>query len=66
MTILVYLAKPTVGGWVTFTAQLSKLLDAKIYKITKKSLFFTCFRYVILPQNQDFLVRVHAYDGIRH
>ena len=37
MTILLYLAKPTVGGWVTFTAHLSLLKDYKIYKIGKRT-----------------------------
>lgn len=34
MTILVYLSKNYVGGWVTFTAHLSLLKDYPIYKIT--------------------------------
>lgn len=35
MDRLYYLAKPTFGGWVTFTAHLSKMLDIPIHKITK-------------------------------
>jgi len=34
---LLYLAKPVYGGWVTFTAHLSKKYDWPIYKITKKT-----------------------------
>ena len=34
---LLYLAKPIYGGWVTFTAHLSKKYDWPIYKITKKT-----------------------------
>jgi hypothetical protein len=34
---LFYLAKPTYGGWVTFTAHLSKKNDYPIYKITKRT-----------------------------
>jgi len=34
---LLYLAKPIYGGWVTFTAHLSKKYNYPIYKITKKS-----------------------------
>ena len=35
MNRLYYLAKPTYGGWVTFTAHLSKMLDIPIHKVTK-------------------------------
>ena len=35
MVFLLYLAKPTYGGWVTFTAHLQKLLDLQLYKISK-------------------------------
>lgn len=35
MDRLYYLAKPTFGGWVTFTAHLSKMLDIPIHKVTK-------------------------------
>ena len=34
---LLYLAKPIYGGWVTFTAHLSKKYEWPIYKITKKT-----------------------------
>jgi len=34
---LLYLAKPIYGGWVTFTAHLSKMKNYPIYKITKRS-----------------------------
>jgi hypothetical protein len=34
---LLYLARPIYGGWVTFTAHLSKKKDYPIYKITKRS-----------------------------
>ena len=34
---LLYLAKPIYGGWVTFTAHLSKKYDFPIYKITKNT-----------------------------
>ena len=34
---LIYMAKPIYGGWVTFTAHLSKKKDYPIYKITKKT-----------------------------
>ena len=34
---LLYLAKPIYGGWVTFTAHLSKKYDYPIYKITKRT-----------------------------
>ena len=34
---LLYLAKPIYGGWVTFTAHMSKKYDYPIYKITKNS-----------------------------
>ena len=37
MRSLVYLAKPTYGGWVTFTAHLSKKFNFKIYKIGKRT-----------------------------
>lgn len=37
MTLLVYLAKPSVGGWVTFTAHLALLKDYPIYKIGKRT-----------------------------
>lgn len=37
MTLLVYLAKPSVGGWITFTAHLSLLKDYPIYKIGKRT-----------------------------
>lgn len=35
MNRLYYLAKPTYGGWISFTAHLSKMLDIPIHKITK-------------------------------
>ena len=34
---ILYLAKPTYGGWVTFTVHLSLLKQAPIYKICKRS-----------------------------
>tara|TARA_B110000902_G_scaffold262761_1_gene340333 strand:+ start:537 stop:1544 length:1008 start_codon:yes stop_codon:yes gene_type:complete len=34
---LLYLAKPVYGGWVTFTAHLSRMKEYPIYKITKRS-----------------------------
>ena len=34
---LVYLAKPIYGGWVTFTAHLSKKYEYPIFKITKRT-----------------------------
>jgi len=34
---LLYLAKPIYGGWVTFTAHLSKKYNYPIYKITKRT-----------------------------
>ena len=34
---LVYIAKPTYGGWVTFTAHLSHTINAPIYKISKRN-----------------------------
>ena len=34
---ILYLAKPIYGGWVTFTAHLSKKYDYPIYKITKRT-----------------------------
>ena len=34
---IVYLAKPIYGGWVTFTAHLSKKYNYPIYKITKNT-----------------------------
>lgn len=34
---ILYLAKPIYGGWVTFTAHLSKKYNFPIYKITKKT-----------------------------
>ncbi len=37
MTVLLYLAKPSVGGWVTFTAHLSLLKDVPIFKIGKRT-----------------------------
>ncbi len=37
MTSLLYLAKPTIGGWVTFTAHLSLLKDFPIYRIGKRT-----------------------------
>lgn len=37
MPSLVYLAKPTVGGWVSFTAHLSLLRDEPIFKISKRT-----------------------------
>ena len=32
---LIYLAKPTFGGWVSFTAHLANLQDAKLFKVAK-------------------------------
>ena len=37
MTILLYLAKPRVGGWVSFTAHLSLLKEIPIYRISKRT-----------------------------
>ena len=34
---LLYLAKPTYGGWVTFTAHLAHKLNKPIYKITERN-----------------------------
>jgi hypothetical protein len=34
---LVYLAKPIYGGWVTYTAHLSKRMGTNIYKVSKRS-----------------------------
>lgn len=34
---LFYLAKPTYGGWVTFTAHLHKLTKSPIYKVSKRT-----------------------------
>ena len=34
---LVYMAKPTYGGWINFTVHLSFLNDSNIYKTTKRS-----------------------------
>ena len=34
---LIYMAKPIYGGWVTFTAHLSKKYDCDLYKISKRS-----------------------------
>lgn len=34
---LLYLARPIYGGWVTFTAHLSKKYDYPIFKITKRT-----------------------------
>ena len=34
---LLYLAKPIYGGWVTFTAHLSKKYNYPIYKISKRT-----------------------------
>ncbi len=38
---LVYLAKPTYGGWVSFTAHLSLLTNAPVYKIRNRTERFT-------------------------
>ena len=37
MDCLVYLAKPTYGGWVSFTAHLSILKEMPIFKISKRT-----------------------------
>jgi hypothetical protein len=37
MIFLLYLAKPTYGGWVTFTAHLSLKNNYRLYKISKKT-----------------------------
>ena len=37
MTILLYLAKPRIGGWISFTAHLSLLKDYKIYRLSKRT-----------------------------
>ena len=34
---LIYMAKPTYGGWVSFTAHLANKYNFKIYKITKRT-----------------------------
>ena len=34
---LVYMAKPTYGGWVTFTAHLSLKYECNLFKIGKRS-----------------------------
>ena len=34
---LIYMAKPTYGGWVSFTAHLANKYNYKIYKITKRT-----------------------------
>ena len=34
---LIYMAKPRFGGWVTFTAHLSKKYNYKLYKIHTKT-----------------------------
>lgn len=34
---LVYMAKPTYGGWIQFTVHLSMITQSPIYKITKRS-----------------------------
>ena len=34
---LIYTAKPTYGGWVSFTSHLAKKLNANIYQISKRS-----------------------------
>ena len=34
---LVYMAKPTYGGWVSFTAHLSKKYDYSLFKIGNKT-----------------------------
>ena len=36
-TNLVYMAKPTYGGWVTFTAHLCLKYDCNLFKIGKRS-----------------------------
>lgn len=37
MTILLYLAKPRIGGWISFTAHLSLLKDYKIFRLSKRT-----------------------------
>ena len=37
MVNLIYMAKPRFGGWVTFTAHLSRKYNYKLYKIHKKT-----------------------------
>ncbi len=37
MTVILYLAKPTIGGWVTFTSHLHMLKGYPIYKIAKRT-----------------------------
>ena len=37
MVNLLYLAKPTYGGWVTFNSYLAKINKTHIYKITKRT-----------------------------
>lgn len=32
---LIYLAKPTYGGWVSFTTHLANLTDSKLYRVAK-------------------------------
>ena len=37
MVNLIYMAKPRFGGWVTFTAHLSRKYNYKLYKIHTKT-----------------------------
>jgi glycosyltransferase involved in cell wall biosynthesis len=37
MVILLYLANPIIGGWVSFTSHLSLLLNVPIYRISNKT-----------------------------
>ena len=58
MTILVYLSKNYVGGWVTFTAHLALLKDYPIYKITQDKIdptlknFGYCCQYQNITLNE--------------
>ena len=51
-TSLVYLAKPTYGGWVTFTVHLAKKFNYRLYKVGKRTeKFLRPFGYTIDYQN---------------
>lgn len=39
MSLILYLAKPSFGGWVTFTSMLSKINNQPVIKITKRTEF---------------------------
>ena len=55
-----YLAKPVYGGWVTFTAHLSRKYNYKLYKIhtktEKKNSHFFTFKIFITHMRDNYIL----------